>query len=132
MSFAPSNAAQRKNEGGKALAGFMLTGFLMALLGAILPAWGYHRDPPDFVAVGNYFLAFGAGIVTAALVARRIMHRRGLRFLLVCACTLSWLSLVYLAMVGPPAGEWWRAGGLLALGCGAGLRHMAIFNAISR
>ena len=54
--------------GGKALAGFLLSGFELALLGAILPAWGYHRDPPQFVAVGNYFLALAIGIVFAALV----------------------------------------------------------------
>ena len=63
--------------GGKALAGFLLSGFLLALLGAILPAWGYHRDPPDFVAVGNYFLSLAVGIVSRPRSARRIMARRG-------------------------------------------------------
>jgi fucose permease len=110
----------------------MLTGFLMALLGAILPAWGYHRDPPDFAAVGNYFLAFAAGIVLAAVLARRILAREGLRFLLVSSCTLSCLALGYLALVSPPASEWWRVGGILALGTGAGLLNMALFQAISR
>lgn len=109
----------------------MLSGFLMALLGAILPAWGYHRDPPDFAAVGNYFLSLAAGIVAASLMARRIMTRRGLRFLLVSACTLSCLSLGYLAIVSPPASQWWRVAGLLALGTGAGLLNMALFYAIS-
>ena len=110
----------------------MLSGFLMALLGAILPAWGYHRDPPDFAAVGNYFLSLAAGIVAASLVARRIIARRGLRFLLVSSCTLSCLSLAYLALVSPPAPQWWRVAGLLAMGTGAGLLNMALFCAISR
>src|SRR5688500_2364882 len=43
--------------GGKAVAGFLLSGFLLALLGAILPAWGYDREAPDFTAAGNYFLS---------------------------------------------------------------------------
>src|SRR4051812_22533401 len=45
-----------------ALPGFLLSGFLLALLGAILPAWEYHRDPADFTAVGNYFLSLAVGI----------------------------------------------------------------------
>ena len=64
VSFPPSNAETRSKSagaGGKALAGFLLSGFLLALLGAILPAWGYHRDPPDFTAVGNYFLSVAVG-----------------------------------------------------------------------
>jgi fucose permease len=129
-------AAQAREQpgggGAKALAGFLLSGFLLALLGAILPAWGYHRDPPDFVAVGNYFLCLALGIVAAALIARRIMARRGLSFLLVFGCALSCLSLAYLAMVSPPLSAWWRAAGLFALGIGAGLVNMALFHAISR
>ena len=70
---------QPSPSGGKALAGFLLSGFLLALLGAILPAWGYHRDPPDFIAVGNYFLSLAVGIVAASRLARRIMARRGSR-----------------------------------------------------
>ena len=118
-------------SGGKALAGFLLSGFLLALLGAILPAWGYHRDPPDFVAVGNYFLSLALGLVAASILARRILARRGLSFLLVSACVLSCVSLVYLALVSPPLSAWWRVAGLMALGIGAGLLNMALFYAIS-
>ncbi|MBZ5728281.1 MAG: hypothetical protein LAP87_25260 [Acidobacteriia bacterium] len=132
MSSAPSEAAPGVSGGGRALAGFLLSGFLMALLGAILPAWGYHRDPPDFVAVGNYFLSLAVGIAAAAVLARRIMARRSLSFLLVFACALSCLSLAYLALVSPPFSSWWRVGGLLALGLGAGLLNVALFYAISR
>lgn len=113
------------------MAGFLLSGFLMALLGAILPAWGYHRDPPDFTAVGNYFLSLAVGIVAAASLARRIIARRGLSFLRVFACGLSCVALAYLALVEPPLSEWWRVVGLLALGIGAGLLNMASFYGIS-
>jgi fucose permease len=114
------------------LAGFFLSGSLLAFLGAVLPAWGYHRDPPDFTAVGNYFLSLAVGVVAAAALARRIMSEKGISFLLVFACVLSCLSLAYLAMVSPPVSPWWRVGGLLALGTGAGLLNMGLFYAISR
>jgi fucose permease len=109
----------------------MLSGFLLALLGAILPAWGYHRDPSDFVAVGNCFLCLALGIVAASVLARRILARSSLSFLLVFGCLLSCVSLIYLAMVSPPLSAWWRAGGLVSLGIGAGLLNMALFCAIS-
>jgi fucose permease len=132
VSSQPVPAREYTVGGGKALAGFLLSGFLLALLGAILPAWGYHRDPPDFIAVGNYFLSLALGIVVAAFLARRIMARRGLSFLLVFGCVFACVSMAYLAMVSPPLSTWWRAAGLVGLGIGAGLLNTALFSAISR
>ncbi|PWU03845.1 MAG: hypothetical protein C5B51_18145 [Terriglobia bacterium] len=103
----------------------------MALLGAILPAWGYYRDPPAFTAVGNYFLSLAVGLVVSPLVARRVLARRGISFLLVFACCVSCSALAYLAAFSPPASEWWRVAGLLLLGVGAGLLNLALFHAIS-
>jgi FHS family glucose/mannose:H+ symporter-like MFS transporter len=127
---AQSNAEVPQSGSGKALAGFLLSGFLMALLGAVLPAWGYHHDPPKFGAAGNCFLSLAIGIVAAAKIARPIMTRRGLSFLLVFGCSVSCVSLSYLALVGPPLADWWRVAGLLVLGTGAGLVNMALFHAI--
>ena len=126
-----TSIAIRPSGGGRALAGFLLSGFLMALLGAILPAWGYHRDPPQFTAVGNYFLSLAAGIVLAAVFSRRIMGRRGLTFQLVFACALSCLALIFLALVSPTVSTWLRMGGLLTLGVAAGLLNVALFQGIS-
>jgi fucose permease len=134
VSFAPANAATADPpaKGGQALAGFLLSGFLLALLGAVLPAWGYHRDPPDFVAVGNYFLSLAAGLVTATFFGRRILERKGVGFLLVLACSVAALALFYLALVGPPRPSGFRVLGLLVLGLGAGFLNSALFSAISR
>ncbi|MCX6629593.1 MAG: MFS transporter [Candidatus Solibacter sp.] len=131
MDIASNTNAIRTSGSGSALAGFLVSGFLLALLGAILPAWGYHRDPSDFIAVGNFFLSLAIGIVAAARFARPIMLRRGLSFLLVSACGLSCLALLYLALVSPPLSDWWRVAGLLVLGAGAGLLNLALFHAIS-
>ena len=120
-------------DGGRALAGFLLSGFLLALLGAILPAWGYNRveDPSDFIAVGNYFLSLGIGIVAASILARRAISRWGVVTLLVSACGISCLALLFLAWAAPPHSDWWRVAGLLVLGGGAGLLNMGLFHAIS-
>ncbi len=104
----------------------------MALLGAILPAWGYHLDPPQFNVVGNYFLSLAAGIVLAAVFSRRLMGQRGLTFQLVFACALSCVALSCLALGSPPASEWWRIGGLLILGFASGLLNVALFQGISQ
>ena len=114
------------------MAGFLLSGFLLALLGAILPAWGYHRDPPDFVGVGNCFLSVAAGLTASLPLAWRVLARRGLRFLLVFACLLACAALLYLAMVSPPLSAWWRAAGLLVLGMSAGLLNVALFQGLSQ
>src|ERR1039458_5834497 len=126
----PADVETTQSGAGKALAGFMLSGFLLALLGAILPAWGYDRDP-SFTTVGNYFLCVAIGPAASFKPARYLMARRGLPFLLVFACSLACASLVYLALVSPPASAWWRAAGLLVLGAAAGMLNMALFQAIS-
>ncbi len=114
-----------------ALSGFLLSGFLFALLGAILPAWGYHRDPPEFITVGNYFLSLSAGMIVSARLAQALLPRRGIRFLLVLAAVLSCGTLAYLALVSPPAPSRWRIIGTGLIGFDAGLLHPALFHAIS-
>ena len=121
-----------KGTGGSiALAGFLLSGFVMALLGAILPVWGYHRDPPAFVAIGNYFLSLAAGLAASPALAWRLLARRRLSFKLVFSCLLCCAALAFLALVSPPAPDWWRIAGLFFLGLGAGLLNLALFHAIS-
>ena len=123
--------AQSETHSGRALAGFFLSGFLLALLGAILPAWGYHRDPADFIAVGNCFLSVAVGVMIATRLGRRLIARRGLRMVMINACAASSVTLIYLATVSPPISNWCRIGGLLFLGACAGALNRALFQAIS-
>ena len=131
MDIAGNTEGTRAPGGASALAGFFVSGFLLALLGAILPAWAYLHDLPDFIAIGNYFLALAIGIVAGTRFARPLMRRRGVSFLLVCACGLCCASLLYLSQVSPPLSDWWRVVGFLVLGAGAGLLNLALFHAIS-
>lgn len=114
----------------KALAGFFLSGFLFALPGAILPAWGYHRDPPEFVIIGHYFLAVALGVVVSGAAVKPLL-RRGVPFLLMLACALACAALLGLALVVPPASPWWRVAGLFAAGLGTGLLNAGLLQALS-
>ena len=128
---ASQTAAAKSNGSARVLSGFLLSGFLMALLGAILPAWGFHRDPPHFVEVGNYFLCLALGIAAATRLSLWIIRVRSLKWVLVFACLLSCAALLFLAAVSPPAGWAWRALGLAVLGMGAGLLNVSLFHALS-
>lgn len=123
--------APPSSSSARVLSGFLLSGFLLALLGAILPAWRYHEDPPHFVEVGNYFLSLALGIGAATRCSAPLMAVRSLKWVLVFACLLSCASLLFLALVSPPASWGWRALGLLVLGIGAGLLNVSLFHALS-
>ena len=126
-----AGAARGTSLGGTPLAGFLLSGFVMSLLGAVLPVWGYHRDPPAFVAVGNYFVSLAAGLLASPALTWRLLARHRLSFRLVFSCLLCCAALTFLALVSPPAPDWWRMAGLFVLGLGAGLLNLALFHAIA-
>jgi hypothetical protein len=116
---------------GKASAGFLLSGFLFALLGAVLPAWGYHRDPPEFITIGNCFLSLAVGVIAAHQLSAAILARKSLRFLLVFACAVGCAGLLSLALETPPVGWLWRMPGLAALGLAVGLLNAGLFQGIA-
>lgn len=127
QSAAPAPEAPLIVRAGKTLPGFLLSGFLMALPGALLPVWGFYRDPPAFAVIGSYFLSLAGGMLVSLFLARRILAKRGLGFLLVLACCLAGASFVSLALVSPVASLYWRSVGLLILGLGAGLFNLGLF-----
>ncbi len=127
---APSPPQVPQKATGRVLAGFLVSGFLLAVVGAILPAWGYHRDPADFLTVGNYFLCLALGIAAAFGPARAMVARQGVAFVLISGCQIGCASLIYLALVSPPFSAWWRAAGLFVLGFGVGLLNVGLFHGI--
>jgi len=114
----------------RALAGFFVSGVLLAFLGAILPSWGHHLQS-DYWRIGLYFVALIAGVLAAVGFAPPLMEKKGLGWTLACGCATASLALLYLAFVSPPYDAWWRLPGILLMGGAAGLLHTAIFHAIS-
>lgn len=110
--------------------GFFLSGMLLAFLGAIVPAWGYHLSS-DYLAVGNYFLSLVGGLMLSVPIGQRLLASQGLRSVLVLATALAAASLFFLAAVSPPLPDSWRMAGLGLCGFSAGLLHSALFTAVS-
>ncbi len=113
----------------KGLAGFSLSGLMFSLPGALLPVWRHHLRE-DYMTVGNLFLAMNLGIV-AGLALSRLLRGRSLALLLALACGLACAAFVFLAMEPIGSDTVWQMGGLLLLGCGAGLLNVGVFRAIS-
>ena len=93
--------------GSLALPGFFLSGFLFALLGALLPAWEYHLNPRSAPA-GQYFLCICAGVVAAGLLMRKLIPSVRVALVLTVSCGLAFGSLLFLSLAAPPAPEYWR------------------------
>jgi MFS transporter, FHS family, glucose/mannose:H+ symporter len=115
---------------GRSLSGFLVSGFLFALVGALLPAWGYHLAP-DLISIGNYFLCLAAGFILATLVSRKLLDYIGLGTLLLIACVIAWLTLIYLGFSSPPAHPGWRMLGMLFLGISNGLLSSGLFHVVT-
>jgi FHS family glucose/mannose:H+ symporter-like MFS transporter len=114
----------------KALAGFFVSGMLLAFLGAILPSWGHHVEF-DYLTIGVYFIALIGGVLTSVRIAPPLLEKKGLGWTLTFACAAASLALLYLAFFSPPYPAWWRLPGIFVMGSSAGLLHTAIFHAIS-
>ncbi len=114
----------------RALSGLCLSGLLASLLGAILPAWGYHLQFL-FSTVGYYFLSVALGVTASVEVSRRLLSRKGISFVLTLACSLACGALAFLAFTPPPYPVLWRLAMMLIVGIALGLLNSAIFQAIS-
>jgi len=114
----------------KALAGFFVSGLLLAFLGAILPSWRHHIFS-DYSTISTYFIGLIAGIAGSVWVSPPLLERKGIGWTLAFACAVASAALLYLAFVSPPYSPWWRVAGLAIVGLAAGILHTGIFDAIS-
>ena len=114
----------------RALGAFSLSGLLAALVGAMLPVWGYHLRS-EFVTVGHYFLSMMAGVAISVVVTPVLLRRKDAPFVLTLACALACVSLVFLAFSAPPDDATRRMAGLLLAGFSMGLLNGGICQVIS-
>jgi FHS family glucose/mannose:H+ symporter-like MFS transporter len=112
------------------LFGLVISGFLLALPGGLLPLWGYHISP-EFGTAGNYFLVLGAGIVCGGALALRLSRRISLQRLLAAGYFTAALSLVLLSVAAPPAQVWYQSLALLVTGIAAGVVNTAVLEGLT-
>ena len=87
-----------------ALSAFFLSGLLMCLPGAILPAWGYHiRD--EFLPAGAFFLATAAGLMLSIAIAPTLRRFRQPSLVIAVGGGLGAAAFLALAFTGPPVGS---------------------------
>jgi MFS transporter, FHS family, glucose/mannose:H+ symporter len=127
---APAEGTLSSRGGRRALAGFFVSGVLLAFLGAILPAWRHHISS-EYGIVGLYFVGLIVGLLASVWAAPRLLERKGIGWTLAFACGIAGAGFLYLAFVSPPVSPWWRIAGMAVIGWSAGLLHTAMFQAIS-
>ncbi|MGH9559575.1 MAG: MFS transporter [Bryobacteraceae bacterium] len=127
---ATTNGALGSIGARKALAGFFVSGLLLAFPGAILPGWGYDLSS-HYLNITWYFVGLIAGVLASVWISPPLVRRKGIGWTLAFACATASAALVYLAFVSPPFAAGWRVGGMAIVGLAAGILHTAIFQAIS-
>src|SRR4029077_9840391 len=110
------------------LCGLVVSGFLLALPGGLLPLWGYHIQP-DFGTAGNFFLVLGLGIICGGYVAQRLARETALERLLAGAYFIAALGILLLAVAAPPAQAWYQFLALFVTGIAAGVMNTAVLEA---
>jgi FHS family glucose/mannose:H+ symporter-like MFS transporter len=112
------------------LCGLVISGFLLALPGGLLPLWGYHIHP-GFGTAGDYFLALGAGVVCGGALALRLARKTSLVTLLASGYLISSVALLLLSLAQPPAQVWYQSLALLVTGAAAGIVNTAVLEALT-
>ncbi len=122
--------AMQTSLAGRGMSAVIVSGMLLAFLGAILPAWRYHIEL-NFLLIGSYFLCQNLGMLLAPLAGLPLLRLRGIGFTLTLGCALAGAALLLLAAFSPPAHFGWRMGGLFVLGFSAGLLNISAFHSIT-
>ena len=108
----------------------MISGFLLALPGALLPLWGFHIQN-DYGTAGNFFLVLGLGVIAGGIAGQRLTRRAPLARLLSGGYFAAALALLMLAVAAPPAQAWYQSLALFVTGMAAGMMNTAVLEAVT-
>lgn len=117
-------------RGAAVLPGFLTSGLLFAMLGALLPRWGYHFTA-DYRTIGGYFICLALGVVVPTESAAAFIRHTSISRQMAAGCGLASASLVLLAFIPLETTAIWRMLGLILVGFSAGLINSSLFAALS-
>lgn len=111
------------------LSGFALSGFLLALLGAVLPGWNYHVTD-QHASAGWLFFATSIGVILAGELRRHFLPNVSANRIRLAGCAVAATALVTLELLPPPVRFAAQFTGWLAIGFAAGLLNVSLFESI--
>ena len=126
----PEQLTQPSAKPWQILCGLVVSGFLLALPGGLLPLWGFHIQP-DFATAGDFFLVLGLGVIAGGALAQRLARRTTLAQLLAGAYFAAAVAMLLLAVAEPPAQTWYQFIALFASGLAAGIMNTAVLEAVT-
>src|ERR1700684_1013389 len=126
----PRQSARQSAQPWQILCGLVVSGFLLASPGGLLPLWGFHIHP-DFGTAGNFFLVLGLGVIGGGALAQRLARNVSLERLLAAGYFAAPLALLLLAVAAPPAQTWYQCLALFAGGVAAGIMNTAVLEAVT-
>ena len=123
-------SARRSARPWQILCGLVVSGFLLALPGGLLPLWGFHIQP-NFGTAANFFLVLGLGVIGGGACAQRLGRHTSLQRLLAVGYFTAAAALLLLAVAAPPAQVWYQCLALFVTGMAAGIMNTAVLEALS-
>jgi FHS family glucose/mannose:H+ symporter-like MFS transporter len=126
----PRQTARQSPEPWQILCGLVVSGFLLALPGGLLPLWGFHIRP-DFGTAGDFFLLLGLGVISGGAIAQRLVRDWPLERLLAAGHFIAALAILMVAVAAPPAPVWYQFLALFAAGTAAGVMNTAVLEAVT-
>jgi FHS family glucose/mannose:H+ symporter-like MFS transporter len=126
----PRPSARQSAQPWHILCGLVVSGFLLALPGGLLPLWGFHIQT-DFATAGNFFLVLGLGVIGGGMLAQRLDRNISLERLLAGGYFAAALAILLLAVAAPPAPVWYESLALFVGGTAAGIMNTAVLEAMT-
>ncbi len=130
VKLVPRQSARQSAQPWQILCGLVVSGFLLALPGGLLPLWGFHIQT-DFATASNFFLMLGLGVISGGMLAQRLQSQYLARTLAVGRIFRRRPGDIAAGGRGAPAPVWYQSLALFVGGTAAGIMNTAVLEAVT-